>query len=287
MNTFYQNRDVNKCTWCRDTLGQRSLFDFCIVPANLFRSVLDIRVKKGCRTVDRSINACWSTTCIWKNRWGLHKCAWPGEPAGKMGGTAGQRCRQYFCRQRIVLVPRAPGMHSGCGGGMAAVQSSCSFICCSSMRTGKDTRKDSEWWGKSNPLVEPRGERCYSSKESRLQGMASEPSRIFFAFAKTEDGNSATVTVKMSEMQSLENFGKKLDSICWQSNKVFLQTICRLRQKNVYCRRKWCLAQQWGRHGWKMERLNQRSFNPIHYYPTDTQEGHLGRKVPSLQPKSS
>jgi len=43
-------------------------------------------------------------------------------------------------------------------------------------------RNDSVW-RKNNPLVEPRGERCYSSQESSLQGMASEQSRIFFAFA--------------------------------------------------------------------------------------------------------
>jgi len=29
---------------------------------------------------------------------------------------------------------------------------------------------------KSNPMVEPRGERCCSSKESRLQGLAAEQS---------------------------------------------------------------------------------------------------------------
>jgi len=35
----------------------------------------------------------------------------------------------------IVLVPRTPIMHKGAGGGVAAVQSSCNFICCSGMRT--------------------------------------------------------------------------------------------------------------------------------------------------------
>jgi len=35
----------------------------------------------------------------------------------------------------IVLVPRAPKMHSIRGSGVAAVQSSCSFVRCSCMRT--------------------------------------------------------------------------------------------------------------------------------------------------------
>ena len=45
MNTFFQHRDLHKYTWCRNSLGQRSLFDFCIVSTDLFRSSLDVRVK--------------------------------------------------------------------------------------------------------------------------------------------------------------------------------------------------------------------------------------------------
>jgi len=35
----------------------------------------------------------------------------------------------------FVLVPRALAMHSGRGDGAAAVQSSCSFVCCAGIRT--------------------------------------------------------------------------------------------------------------------------------------------------------
>ena len=47
MNTFFEHRDVHKYTWCRDSFGQRSLIDSCTVSADLFRSVLDVRVKRG------------------------------------------------------------------------------------------------------------------------------------------------------------------------------------------------------------------------------------------------
>ena len=47
MNTFFQHRDVHRYTWYRDTLGQRALIDFFIVSADLFSSVLDVRVKRG------------------------------------------------------------------------------------------------------------------------------------------------------------------------------------------------------------------------------------------------
>jgi len=47
MNTFFQHRDVHKYTWYRDSFGQQSLIDSHIVSADLFRSVLDVRVKRG------------------------------------------------------------------------------------------------------------------------------------------------------------------------------------------------------------------------------------------------
>jgi len=46
MNTFFQHRDVHKYNYCRDYLVQQSLTDLCIVSADSFRSVLDIRVKR-------------------------------------------------------------------------------------------------------------------------------------------------------------------------------------------------------------------------------------------------
>jgi len=60
----------------------------------------------------------------------------------------------------IVLDPKAPGIHSG-----RVVE-----IVTSSSRV------------KSSPFVESGGKVCYSSKETSIQGLASEQSRIF-AFA--------------------------------------------------------------------------------------------------------
>ena len=44
-----------------------------------------------------------------------------------MGGPGGQRCKQSLCRQRIVPVPRIPGMHSGRG--LEAVASFVAWVC--------------------------------------------------------------------------------------------------------------------------------------------------------------
>ena len=47
MNTFFLHKRIRKYTWYRDSLGQRSLIDFCIVLADLFSTVSDVRVKRG------------------------------------------------------------------------------------------------------------------------------------------------------------------------------------------------------------------------------------------------
>ena len=47
MNTFFQHKRNHKYTWYRDSLGQRSLIDFCIVSADLFSTVSDVGVKRG------------------------------------------------------------------------------------------------------------------------------------------------------------------------------------------------------------------------------------------------
>jgi len=46
IDTLFKDRYLHKYTRCRDFLGQRSLIDFCIVSADLFHSVLDVRVKR-------------------------------------------------------------------------------------------------------------------------------------------------------------------------------------------------------------------------------------------------
>ena len=47
MSTFFQHKRIHKYTWYRDALEQRSLIDFCIVSADLFSTVSDVRVKRG------------------------------------------------------------------------------------------------------------------------------------------------------------------------------------------------------------------------------------------------
>ena len=46
-NTMFEHRDVHKCTWHQDTLGQRSMIDFVVMLTDLRSCVLDTRVKRG------------------------------------------------------------------------------------------------------------------------------------------------------------------------------------------------------------------------------------------------
>ena len=46
MKTFFQHKRIHKYAWYRDSLGQRSQIDFCIVSADLFSTVSDVRVKR-------------------------------------------------------------------------------------------------------------------------------------------------------------------------------------------------------------------------------------------------
>jgi len=46
-DTMFEHRVVHKCTWNRNTLGQRSMIDFVVISADLRPCVLDTRVKSG------------------------------------------------------------------------------------------------------------------------------------------------------------------------------------------------------------------------------------------------
>ena len=62
MNTFFQHKRIHKYTWYRDSVGQRSLIDFCIVSADLFSTASDVRVKRAAElSTDHLL-----VVCTWK-----------------------------------------------------------------------------------------------------------------------------------------------------------------------------------------------------------------------------
>ena len=47
MNNFFRHKEIYKYTCYRDSVGQHSIIDFCIVSADFFSSVVDVCVKRG------------------------------------------------------------------------------------------------------------------------------------------------------------------------------------------------------------------------------------------------
>ena len=110
IDTLFQGGDLHKYTWPKNAFNQRLLICFS-----------------------------WRVPCSDRQQ-GIHKRTGLGDPTEWSGGPGGQR-KKDVCRQRIVLVPTAPGMRSGRRGGEAVVQSSCSFICCSKRLAVANIRK--------------------------------------------------------------------------------------------------------------------------------------------------
>ena len=87
--TFFQHRDLHKYTWCRDSLVQRSIINFCIVSADFFWS------GHSCwKFVSKELHNCrplttrWSTVYAWRKQQDLYQRA----RYHKVGGPGGQGC---------------------------------------------------------------------------------------------------------------------------------------------------------------------------------------------------
>jgi len=68
----------------------------------------------------RPISTLWSTTCFLKHQQSLYRWSIARGP-GKQG------LKKEFCRQGIILALRSLRMHTVCGVGVPAVESSCIF----------------------------------------------------------------------------------------------------------------------------------------------------------------
>jgi len=119
MNTYFQHRKIYKYTWCRDSLGQRSLIAFLHCFSWFVPISAGLSCQKRCRTVDGSTPGALQLTSWKANRvcTNVLDC-YNGRP-----WWTSQGCKKHLCRQWIDLVPTAPGMQSGRRSGVAAVAS--------------------------------------------------------------------------------------------------------------------------------------------------------------------
>ena len=168
------------------------------------------------------------------------------------------------------------------GNGHSLISAYFQLTCCSGVQT-RERLGVANNGKKSNALLEPRGERCSSRKESSLQGMASEKKPSLLCISGTvrreSPQHSQWKTVKKSKIQSWENFGHKLDFNYWQANKMFWQTTRRLCGKRSDTAKsikktKCCLTQQWEGPIWQTENIKY-LLNLVTITPLETHEVHL------------
>ena len=135
-----------------------------------------------------------------------------------------------------------------------AVQSSCSFICCSGMwtettRCANNGKKLISWWSQ---VVQDALRTKKVIYKAWLQEKVESSLHSWYAEAR----KTAALTVEKSKMQSWMKFGHKVDSNYsrWQANKVFWQTNGRLCWKWFHTDRSICvLISNEGNMPWQME----------------------------------
>ena len=131
---------------------------------------------------------------------------------------------------------------------MAAVQSSCSFICCVGMVCGRkqlgvenvENKVKPCWNQELKDAIQPKKVAC----KAWLQNKAESSLHSQYAEARMS-------AWKKSKMPSWENFGHELDSNSWQDNKVlFGKSFGVFAVKDLKLleldpsRQKWCLINQ-------------------------------------------
>jgi len=121
---------------------------------------------------------------------------------------------------------------------------------------------------KKQPVVEPRSDRCYPSKECNLQVLLSEKKPNLICIRGTLRRESPqSYNDKNVENAIFENFWTQTGSNYSQTNKEFWQSIRSLRGKRSDIdRSKWCHTQQREECHWQMERVLQRSYEPSYYH---------------------
>ena len=228
MNTFFQHKRIHKYTWYRDSVGQQSLIDFCIVSADLFSSVLDVRVKRGAElSTDHHLVVCTlSRLNPTKARKSFrarkaHRIKWEL--------LADTDVRSVFSDNIASLFRELPDQTEDIetewnlfrSAVITSAATSCGY---KRVRSAKGSEKRTAWWNqevKEAILAKKAAFRAWLTNKSCTQ-LKSQ----YSAARKT-----AAMKVKQSKEKSWEDFGQKLDTDYRSANKVFWQTIRRLRGK--------------------------------------------------------
>ena len=229
-NTFFELREVLKYTWYRPSMDQKSLIDFCIVSSDLFSDVLDVRVKRGAElSTDHHLVICslrlsksWPkrrsnrSSVTYRIKWeALEDKEIRKQFASSISSKFRQRSDVSEDIEKEWLLFRSPIISSAA--------ESCGR---KRLKVAGDSEKRTPWW---NQEVKE----AFRAKKDAFKAWLQDRSSSDLQSRYTEARKAATSAVKKSKEKSWEEFGRRLDSNYFSANKVFWQTIRRLRGKSA------------------------------------------------------
>jgi hypothetical protein len=227
MNTYFQHRDIHKYTWYRDTVGQKSMIDFFIASSGLRERILDVCVKRGAElSTDHHLVVCrlrLADSVPLRRREGtrnLYRIRWESLEDESIRGKL---ANDMHCR--FQQIPE------GCLGAQQEWELFKSALlaaaigCCGRKRLGvpSGNEKKTCWW-----TPEVRGA-VRAKKEAFKSWLNSKT--VHMRALYSEARKTAASAVKAAKAKCWEMFGMKLESNYGTANKVFWQTIRRLRGK--------------------------------------------------------
>ena len=229
MNTFFQHREVHKYKWYRHSTDQKSLTDFCLISSDLFSDVLDVRVKRGAElSTDHHLVVC-SLRFLkpWPNKRSnrssvIYRIKWEAledkEVRKQYASSISSKFRQLPDVSEDIekewLLFRS-----------AIISSTAESCGQKRLRVAGDSEKRTLYW---NQVVK----KAIRAKKDAFKVLLYDRSSSDLQFRSTEARKVATSAVKKSKEKSWEEFGRRLDYNYFSANKVFWQTIRRLRGKD-------------------------------------------------------
>ena len=205
-----------------------SLIDFCIVSSDLLSDVLDVRVMRGAELstdhhlVVRSLRISKS----WPNK---RSNRLPVTYRIKWEALEDKEVRKQFASSISFMFRQLPDVSEDIEKEWllfkSAIISSAAESCGRKrLRVAGDSEKRTPWW---NQEVKE----AIRAKKDTFKAWLQERSSSDLQSRYTEARKAATSAVKKFKEKSWEEFGHRLDSNYFSANKVFWQTIRRLRGK--------------------------------------------------------
>jgi exonuclease III len=227
MNTFFQHRDVHRYTWHRpgDPGRQRSLIDFIIASDDLRPAVLDVRVKRGAElSTDHHLVVCSLRLALQQRR------PRPSRPKKlvriKWEALADRGTRLRFAEDLADRSFQVPAEEADVETEWLLFRTAvlgAATVACGVKRVGADSaRRTTAWWTDTVRVAVAEKKAAY---RSWLERQDADSRQRYVALR-----DSAKRVVAEAKASSWEAFGRKLEDDHQSANKVFWQTIRRLRK---------------------------------------------------------